>query len=83
VSATRDKTTHKPAPFTARMLLASAAGEDHALCSVACWGEGARGVLWMKCAEPCRALVTVPDTRENRLALRNMYRASDAPKELK
>lgn len=76
----KDKFVHEPAPMTARMLLESSicvSGSDadkraHSLCSVYAWGPGARGVLWIRCTCPSPAIVTVPDTHENRLSLRNM-----------
>jgi hypothetical protein len=71
----KDKMQSPPAPMTARMLLVRAFGEEgeqHALHSVEKWIKGLTGSLQIFCT--CGDLVGVPDTPENRLSLKNMWK---------
>jgi len=65
-----DKLPHVISPFTARELLTTLLGEEHALCSVRAWGEHDAGGLWIFCT--CGGYARCLDEPENRLALRNM-----------
>jgi hypothetical protein len=63
------RTDHVPSPITARELLVSVAGEEHAEHTVM-RKEKRIGVLAMWCS--CGAYCTMLNTEANRLALRNV-----------
>lgn len=70
----KDRSGHTPSPMTARELLASVAGDEHALHSVVAVmpNMSATGSLAFRCS--CGAICFVLDVEANRLALQNVVR---------